>query len=236
MREAEQCAWYNEMRKKVLGNANKYPDFLVRDGKLYKHFHERHSLDDDAEQSAWKLCLPKPLRQRALHECHDAATAGHLGITKTIARLAQQYYWPGMFREAANHVRKCDSCRTFKTSQRQTAGKMHHRQISSPADTLAADLIGPLPRSTNGHTHALVVQDIFTKWVEARPLRKATAAAITKALEEIIYHHGCPRRVITDNGRQFESREFKNMLETMGIKQQNTSPYSPQYNPVEREF
>ncbi|XP_011883618.1 PREDICTED: uncharacterized protein LOC105570782 [Vollenhovia emeryi] len=86
-----------------------------------------------------------------------------------------------------------------------------------------------------GHAWILVAQDVFTKWVVAKPLRQATAVAITKNVKEhILLQHGCPRRIITDNGRQFESREFRGLLERAGIQHRRTPPYSPQCNPVER--
>lgn len=40
--------------------------------------------------------------------------------------------------------------------------------------------------------------------------------------------------VITDNGRQFESKEFTNLLRDAGSEHRKTPPYSPQCNPVER--
>ncbi|KAL6253974.1 hypothetical protein P5V15_011457 [Pogonomyrmex californicus] len=40
---------------------------------------------------------------------------------------------------------------------------------------MTLDLIGPLPRSLRGHTWVLNMQDRFTKWLEIRPLRRATA-------------------------------------------------------------
>jgi len=46
----------------------------------------------------------------------DAPTAGHMGIAKTIARIAEFYYWPGMFRDIANYVRTCKNCQTHKVA------------------------------------------------------------------------------------------------------------------------
>ncbi|XP_064551461.1 uncharacterized protein LOC135437463 [Drosophila montana] len=47
-------------------------------------------------------------------ECHIAPMAGHQWVRKTITRLAQRYYWPGMFRDAARHVRCCEVCQSSK--------------------------------------------------------------------------------------------------------------------------
>ena len=102
------CKWHQRILQAVQEDPRRYPDYRVQGDRLYRHFHERHSTDEDTEASAWKLCLPLPLREEALRECHDATTAGHLGITKTLARLAQRYYWPGMFQQAANYETRHD--------------------------------------------------------------------------------------------------------------------------------
>lgn len=75
---------------------------------------------------------------------------------------------------------------------------MHH--TPGLADTFATDLIGPLPRSTAAHTWLSVCQDTFTRLVELRPIRKATATAITQHIAEVIYRHS--RLPMTNYHRQ----------------------------------
>lgn len=111
---------------------------------------------------------------------------------------------------------------------------MHHRNVQGPADTLATDLIGLLPHSTAGYTWLSVCQDTFTRWVDLRPIYKATAVAISQHITDVIYRHGCPKQIITDNEKQYRSQEFGDLLRRMGIRHQPTPPYSPQCNPVER--
>jgi len=167
---------------------------------------------------------------------HDALTAGHLGITKTISRLARLYYWPGMFRDVANYVKTCPSCNTYKVSQRGTPGKMYATPAEHPWQIVAVDLIGPLPRSSAGHAWLLAAQDKFTKWTEIRPLRKATAAAVTREFyENVVLQHGAPEAIISDNGRQFISQEFHTMLREIGTHPCPTPPYTSQCNPKERQ-
>ncbi|KAL7725567.1 hypothetical protein ACLKA6_003187 [Drosophila palustris] len=102
-------------------------------------------------------------RRRDLKECHDVPTAGHQGVTKTVARLSQRYYWPGMFREAARYVKRCDLCQKLKCDQRKPAGQMLTRQVSEPMAALCTDFVGPLPRSKRGNTMLLVFHDAFSK-------------------------------------------------------------------------
>ena len=166
---------------------------------------------------------------------HDEPTAGHLGVAKTIARIARHCYWPGMFRDIARYVRNCTSCIAHKAYQGKPAGFAHAHPVNAPWQQVSADLVGPLPRSTNGHCWLLNIQDRFTKWVEMLPLRKATGSAIAGALlERIIYRHGCPDSLISDNGRQFLAKPVQDVLKEFGIRHRKTPTYTPQCNPVER--
>jgi len=102
------------------------------------------------------------------------------------------------------------------------------RITSEPFDVLCADFVGPLPRSGRGNTMLLVFHDIFFKWVELIPLRKATATQVQKAFRErILGRVGIPRKFVCDNGTQFTSRILKEYFHTIGVEIQYTAPYSP---------
>lgn len=231
--EDDYCPWYRRRYTEVETAPETVPEYCIRDGRLYRHMWHSSGPADDNER--WKLCVPKPLRPAIMRENHDDPTVGHLGIAKTTARIARNYYWPGMFRDVAKYVRRCQSCLEFKVSQQGTPGRMQPSPNEKPWATVCTDLVGPLPRSSKGNTYHAVFQDRFTKWVQCRPIRKPTAAVITKALyEEIIVRFGCPDTVISDNGAQYTSRHFRSFLTEMGIRHRLTPPYTPQANPVER--
>jgi hypothetical protein len=170
------CSWYTKMRREVEKNPAAYPDYCIHGDRLHRHFWDMSDSTEPELSDPWKLCVPKPARAAVLKECHDNPTAGHLGIAKTTARLALWYYWPGMFREAAQYVRKCPSCQRYKTPQQQPPGKMYPTPNRQPWETVSTDLVGPLPRSSRGNCYVVVMQDRFTKWVQCRAVRKATAA------------------------------------------------------------
>jgi len=199
---------------------------------LYRNIPHRAGSKDVA---SWKMCVPKSLRETVLRENHDAPSAGHEGSRRTIALLAARYYWLGMHRDARAHVRKCEICMLLKPNQMQAAGKMLTQVPEEPWATVCADFVGPLPRSQHGNQMLLVLKDRFSKWTELVPLRSATAESLRKSFREcIIARYGVPKVVITDNGVQFASRNFKGFLAEMGISQQFTAIYTPQENPTER--
>ncbi|KAM8701681.1 hypothetical protein ACLKA7_004876 [Drosophila subpalustris] len=174
-------------------------------------------------------------RKRVLQECHDAPTAGHQGVKKTVSRLSQRYYWPGMFRDAARYVKCCEVCQKYKCEQRKPAGQMLTRQVAEPIAVLCADFMGPLPLSKRGNTMLLVFHGAFSKWVELVPLKRATAAHLQTAFRErILSSFGVPKKFVCDNGVQFASRNFQVFMNSLGIEIQHTAPYCPQENPTER--
>ncbi|XP_075521492.1 uncharacterized protein LOC142554707 [Primulina tabacum] len=85
--------------------------------------------------------------------------------------------------------------------------------------------------STRVKKFLLVVVDYFSKWVEAEPLAKITEQEVLKFLwKNIICRFGVPRKLISDNGRQFQGKEITSWCREMKITQSFTSVAYPQAN------
>jgi hypothetical protein len=69
-----------------------------------------------------------------------------------------------------------------------------------------------------GHVYILVAVDKFTKWVEAAPVTTQVSTVAINFIKSIIFLFRVPHSIITDNGTNFTSKEFKNYCESMGIK------------------
>ncbi|XP_073304626.1 uncharacterized protein [Primulina huaijiensis] len=73
--------------------------------------------------------------------------------------------------------------------------------------------------------------DYFSKWVEAEPLAKIIEQEVLKFLwKHILCRFGVPRRLISNNGRQFQGREITFWCREMKITQYFTSVAYPQAN------
>ena len=46
----------------------------------------------------------------------------------------------------------------------------------------------------------------------------------------LIVHYGLPKKILSDQGRNFESHLVANLFKLMGIQKLHTSPYHPQTN------
>jgi len=212
--EGTQDEWYRKRYREVVSSPERYKQWKIVDGQLY-FLRPKLVVSEIVEDlDRWKLVLPREYRREALRESHDAPQAGHLGVEKTYQRIAVNYFWPNLFRDVTNYIRTCDACQRAKVEQASPAGLMGRRIADGPWTVVAADIIGPLPRSKAGFQYLLVVQDLFTKWVECKALRSATGTKICEALEDLVISRwGTPKFILTDNGTEFINRVMKAFAE-----------------------
>ena len=132
-------------------------------------------------------------------------------------------------------MRTCLICQQCKVEQRPRLGLMGRRIIHKPWRVVAADITGPFIRSKAGFEYILVFQDLFTRWVECIPIRKANGKTIRKELKNrIVLRYGAPEVFLSDNGTEFKNQIIDKYLDEIGVRHSHTPPYHPQANPVER--
>ena len=91
-------------------------------------------------------------------------------------------------------------------------------------------MVGPLRTGASGFTHLLVVVDKFTKWIEAKPIKKLDSRTTIKFMKEIVFRYGVPHSIITDNGSNFDSEEFRTLCTGQGTRVDYASVAHPQSN------
>jgi transposase InsO family protein len=92
-------------------------------------------------------------------------------------------------------------------------------------------MVGKLHKSwPGGHVYMLVAVDKFTKWVEAAPVTIQDSTAAISFIKSIVFPFGVPYNIITDNGTNFTSKEFKSYCEGLGIKLKFASVAHPKTN------
>ncbi|CAC5367959.1 unnamed protein product [Mytilus coruscus] len=71
---------------------------------------------DDRERNIVKLqaVIPMSERKQVLEYCHDTEYAGHLGTHKTLHKIRQSFYWPGLQSEVRAYVTSCTKCNRKK--------------------------------------------------------------------------------------------------------------------------
>ena len=88
-------------------------------------------------------------------------------------------------------------------------------------DQWVADLVDlpSLKRWNKGNRYLLMVIDAFSKYAWVEPAKSKTGQAVTKAFEAILKRAGgrVPRRLQTDDGKEFYNKTFKAVLKRKGI-------------------
>ena len=95
-----------------------------------------------------RICVPD--RQNSGTWCcgspHDAPVGGHFGMDKTLWRLEQAFYWPGMSTDVRNYVRSCDLCQRSKPAPGKTKGLLQPLPIPTDRwEEVSMDFITGLP-------------------------------------------------------------------------------------------
>lgn len=60
------------------------------------------------------LVIPKNLVNSVLKSYHESVFNGHFGITKTLAKSKQKYYWPSIIKHTTKCIKNCISCQMIK--------------------------------------------------------------------------------------------------------------------------
>ncbi|KAL7293051.1 hypothetical protein TKK_0013495 [Trichogramma kaykai] len=226
--------WYIKMRNEVAKHPDKYRNWRVDGDRLYRY--RRDPLIDPIvnPEEHWRLVVPAEFREQVMVDAHCCPSSGHFGIEKTYDRISREYYWIGYYYDILDFVRTCDDCQRHKGVQSKALGLMSSRVVERPWVIVASDLM-EFPRSKSGNKYLIVFQDLFTRWIEVKPLRKADGKSVARALEELIlFRWETPEYFLSDNGKEFDNKLLASVLQEYGVKHVTTAPYNPQSNAVER--
>ena len=116
-----------------------------------------------------------------------------------------------------------------KTSPTQGKAPLQPIVVSEPFTFWAMDYMGPLPKTSRGYKHLLVIGDHFTKWCEAFPTKDQKAQTVAHILvSKLLSRFGPSEALHSDQGTNFESNLLKDICSLMGIQKTRTTAYHPQ--------
>nr|CDJ97482.1 RNA-directed DNA polymerase (reverse transcriptase) and Integrase domain containing protein [Haemonchus contortus] len=196
--------------------------------KLSPFFNRRETLSivDGCLMMAERVVVPEELQSRVLKELH----AGHPGIVR-MKKLARSYvYWPNLDKDCEELVRNCSRCQEYA----KNPIKAPLEAWSTPAyvwQRIHIDFAGPV-----FGLFYLVVVDSYSKWPEIIEMTSISASQTVKELKKMFARYGIPQTIVSDNGTQFTSEQFRMMCEEGGITHVKIAPYHPQSNGQAERF
>jgi len=174
-----------------------------------------------------KLKVPRPEeRERLAQIAHES---GHYQVRSTFNRLSQDYYWKNMMKAVEKAVNKCLQCR-----EHHPVIPMEHPAIAIKVtqvfDEICIDLTFGLPVSEDGYKGLFNVIERVTKYLWSFPIKSKEATEIAEKLWLFMSLCGPPKRILSDQGKEFCNEIVNTMLEGLGVKHITTSAYHPRTN------
>ncbi|XP_048599893.1 uncharacterized protein LOC125580006 [Brassica napus] len=164
-------------------------------------------------------------------ETHEGAADNHSGGRALAIKVKSLgFYWPTMNADCESYVKKCDKCQRHASTIHSPMELLHTLTAPYPFMRWGMDIIGPMP-SSRQKRFILVLTDYFTKWVEAEAYAIITDKEVQKFVwKNIICRHGLPYEIVTNNGSQFISHNFKEFGDRWRIRLNMSTPRNPQSN------
>ncbi|KAJ8949441.1 hypothetical protein NQ318_007542 [Aromia moschata] len=94
----------------------------------------------DGTEERKQLIVPRNRVPEVLEEIHNGSTGGHLGVTKTLGKVRERFYWVNCTTDVKEWCKKCVVCAaTYRSSVHETTGQtpasiVMGRELRLPCD------------------------------------------------------------------------------------------------------
>ncbi|XP_030578703.1 uncharacterized protein K02A2.6-like [Archocentrus centrarchus] len=166
-----------------------------------------------------RAVIPDAMRTEITSRIH----ASHLGVEGCLRRARECVYWLGMNEQIKQYIAKCDICRSMDDKQ-QKETLIPHEVPNRPWAKVGTDLF------MFDNRDYLITVDYFSNFWEIDYLADTKSTTVIKKLKAHFARQGIPDIVISDNGPQYVSQEFKKFSQLWGFQHKTSSPGYPQSN------
>ena len=119
----------------------------------------------------------------------------------------------------------------MKFKQVPERAEMYPIETLYPLELIHMDFLTIGRVDLNNVVNILVITGHFTKYAQAYVMPSQTAKVIAKMLwENFLVHYGWPTKILTDQGKMFESSLIKELCSITQVRKIRTTPYRPQTN------
>ena len=204
--------------------------------KQFKHLKMKRGIlfrtVEDNGKEIEQLVVPYCYKEEILKGLHN--DVGHPGQDRTIKLVRERFYWPGMGKEIAEYVERCERCIRRKSSVDKAP--LVNVQTTYPLELVCMDFLTLEPAKGN-IGNILIITDHYIKFAKAIPKKNQTAKTTAETLyNDFILNFGMPTRLHSDQGANFESETIAELCRLTGVKKSRTTPYHPQGNAGPERF
>jgi len=159
----------------------------------------------------------------------------HTSITQTFLQFSQFYYHPHARKYVAKVCKACIICTMARNPENKQipVGTERTFKPDRPRQMISADIIY-LPTSSSGHTHALLLTDLFSMYLTFFPLKSKSSAQVASAFRSFFSYQGVPSVVYSDNDTAFVG-ETAQLFAQYSVNHATSYAYVQKENPVEAQ-
>lgn len=191
------------------------------DEKLFAFYEKRNELSYEQKILMWnnKIVIPDVFKAQVIDKLHEP----HTGIVavKSVARVS--VWWPSIDCDLECTVKTCLNC------------NIHHPKIPESPLLLWNNVGKPWHRmhvdlaQLHGENWLFII-DSHSRWLEVFKLKHITSSNVINCFRKLFASYGICRIIVSDNGAQFTSTEFKEFCERNGVTHIKTTPYHSRSN------
>ncbi|KAL3690876.1 hypothetical protein R1sor_004527 [Riccia sorocarpa] len=184
-----------------------------------------------------RRCLESYEVGGVIESLHSEASGGHYAMKNTVKKiLAAGYWWPMMFKDTQEYIRRCDACQRIgkpTATTHCTQWPLTPIPYLAPFEKWGIDFVGPIQPVTRytRKRYILVATDYATRMVEAEATKKDDAVTVAEFFfRNVISRYGCPLELVSDRGTHFLNHLMEELTKYFQIKHRKTTPYNPKTN------
>ena len=115
-----------------------------------------------------------------------------------------------MSRQIEDMIARCAVCKKYQSKPPREPMVIH------PIPTLPWEKVGTDIGVVDGK-HFMVLVDYYSNFIEAIPLQELNSRSVIRSIKTNIARYGIMKTLISDNGPQYASEEFKQFTNSYGI-------------------
>ena len=191
---------------------------IEQDIQHYFAFQDELSFQDGIVFRGERAVIPDTLRADLTRRIHSS----HLGVEGCLRRARECVYWQGMNEQIKNFISKCDICRSVDPKQQKET--LHPHDVSyRPWSKVGTDLF-----SWHNKDYMVTV-DYYSNFWEVDHLPDTKSTTVIHKLKAHFARQGIPDVLISDNGPQYSSQEFKAFSQKWEFEHQTSPGYTKQW-------
>ena len=181
-----------------------------------------------------RLCITEAEYVRVLDQAHAGLSGGHFSADMTAkAIMTAGLWWPTLFQDAAEFVKRCEECQWVKVPIRRDNMPLQPMMGARAFAKWGIDFVGPInpPAHRTRAQYIIVATDYLTKWVEAKATPKNDACMTACFLYENVFtRYRLPIEIVSDRETHFINKVIHYLLDEFMVIHKKSAPYHPQEN------